>query len=183
VTVTRAASEGLTAPRAVALLASLVLGALVLFVLWPEPRLPESAKADRVIVLKGQRRLLLLHGGETLKAYTVALGPAPQGHKSREGDGRTPEGTYRLDARNPRSRFHRALHISYPNESDRARAVAAGASPGGDIMIHGLPNGLGWIGKLHRFVDWTDGCIAVTNREMEEIWRAVDDGTPIEIRP
>ncbi len=183
VTVARAAGERLTAQRAVALLASLVLGGLAVFMLWPGPRLPESAKADSVIVLKGQRRLLLLYGGETLKAYTVALGSEPHGHKFREGDGRTPEGTYRLDARNPRSRFHLALHISYPNESDRARAIAAGASPGGDIMIHGLPNGLGWIGKLHRFVDWTDGCIAVTNREMEEILRAVYDGTPIEIRP
>lgn len=179
----RAASEGLTAQRAVALLASLLLSALAVFVLWPEPRLPQSAKADNVIVLKGQRRLLLLHGDKTLKVYTVVLGREPHDHKVREGDGRTPEGTYRLDSRNPRSRFHLALHISYPNESDRARAVAAGASPGGDIMIHGLPNGLGWIGKLHRFIDWTDGCIAVTNREMEEIWRAVDDGTPIEIRP
>lgn len=182
-TVARAEGEGLTAQRAVTLLASLVLGALAVFVLWPEPRLPESAKADSVIVLKDQRRLLLLHGGATLKAYTVALGPEPHGHKTREGDGRTPEGNYRLDGRNPRSRFHLALHISYPNPSDRARAAAAGASPGGDIMIHGLPNGLGWIGKLHRLVDWTDGCVAVTNREMEEIWRAVDDGTPIEIVP
>jgi murein L,D-transpeptidase YafK len=153
------------------------------YALWPEPTLDNVSKADSVIVFKEQRRLLLLHGDKTLKGYMVALGREPHGHKSREGDGRTPEGTYRLDARNPRSRFHRALHISYPNESDRARAVAAGLSPGGDIMIHGLPNGLGWIGKLHRFVDWTDGCIAVTNREMEEIWRAVDDGTPIEIRP
>lgn len=175
--------EGLTAPRAVALLASLLLGALAVYVLWPEPRLPESAKADNVIVLKGQRRLLLLHGDETLKAYTVALGREPHGDKLREGDGRTPEGNYRLDWRNPRSRFHLALHISYPNESDRVRAAAVGASPGGDIMLHGLPGGLGWIGKLHRFVDWTDGCVAVTNREMEEIWRAVDDGTPIEIVP
>lgn len=166
-----------------ATVASLFLAACIVFQVWPEPALDATAKADNVIVLKGQRRLLLLHGDKTLKVYTVTLGREPHGHKVRDGDGRTPEGSYRLDWRNPRSRFHRALHISYPNESDRVRAAATGASPGGDIMIHGLPNGLGWIGKLHRFVDWTDGCIAVTNREMEEIWRAVDAGTPIEIRP
>jgi murein L,D-transpeptidase YafK len=133
--------------------------------------------------LKSERRLLLLRGEETLKAYTVVLGREPRGRKMREGDGRTPEGSYHLDWRNPKSRFHLSLHVSYPNESDRARAAAAGVPPGGDIMIHGLRNGLGWIGKLHRFVDWTDGCIAVTSHEIEEIWRAVDDGTPIEIRP
>jgi murein L,D-transpeptidase YafK len=169
--------------RGASILAGLVFAVVLVYALWPEPVLDQAAKADKVIVSKDQRRLLLLHGDKMLKVYTVALGREPQGHKTRKGDGRTPEGTYRLDSRNPRSRFHLALHISYPNESDRARAIAAGASPGGDIMIHGLPNGLGWIGKLHRFVDWTDGCIAVTNREMEEIWRAVDDRTPIEIRP
>jgi murein L,D-transpeptidase YafK len=133
--------------------------------------------------LKSERRLLLLRDKETLKAYTIVLGRETHGHKMREGDGRTPEGNYRLDWRNPNSRFHLSLHISYPDDADRARAAGAGVPPGGDIMIHGLRNGLGWIGKLHRFVDWTDGCIALTNREIEEIWRAVDDGTPIEIRP
>jgi len=166
----------------VALLACCLL-ALACYVLRREPRLPAAAKADAVVVLKAQRRLLLLHGEETEKVYAIALGRTPHGHKFREGDGRTPEGTYRVDSRNRRSRFHLALHISYPNESDRRRAAAAGVSPGGDIMIHGLPNGLGWVGKLHRLVDWTDGCIAVTDDEVEEIWRAVDDGTPIHILP
>ncbi len=169
--------------RGAGALAGLLFTLFLSYALWPEPALHDMAKADNVIVWKGQRRLLLLDGDKTLKVYTVALGREPHDHKVHEGDGRTPEGSYRLDRRNLQSRFHRALHISYPNEPDRARAAAAGVLPGGDNMIHGLPNGLGWIGKLHRFVDWTDGCIAVTNREMEEIWRAVDDGTPIELRP
>jgi murein L,D-transpeptidase YafK len=102
---------------------------------------------------------------------------------NREGDGRTPEGRYSIDSRNSRSRFHLALHISYPNADDRRTAQQRGVSPGGDIMIHGLPNGLGWLDKLHRKRDWTDGCVAVTNPEMEEIWAHVATGTAIEILP
>ena len=140
-------------------------------------------KADKVLVLKGERHLVLLSRGKVLKSYRIALGRQPEGHKTREGDSRTPEGHYLIDWRNPNSRFHLSLHISYPNDEDRAAASRAGVPPGGDIMIHGLPNGLGGLGKAHRLKDWTDGCIAVTNEEMEEIWRRVDDGTPIEIRP
>ena len=143
----------------------------------------EAAKADKVLVLKSERRLLLLRQGETLKSYPIALGGQPVGHKRHEGDRRTPEGSYLIDWRNPDSRFHRSLHISYPDADDRAAAARAGVPPGGDIMIHGLPNGLGAVGVAHRLTDWTDGCIAVTNEEMDEIWNAVDDGTPIEIRP
>ena len=106
-----------------------------------------------------------------------------QGVAHHQGDGRTPEGSYRLDWRNPDSRYHRSIHISYPAPEDRARARRLGVSPGGDIMIHGLPNGRGWIGAAHAGYDWTDGCIAVTNAEMDEIWALVDNGTPIEIRP
>ncbi|MCP5367199.1 MAG: L,D-transpeptidase family protein [Hyphomicrobiales bacterium] len=141
------------------------------------------AKADRVLVLKGARKLMLLSHGRTLRAYRVALGRTPEGHKQHQGDGRTPEGSYRLDWRNPDSRYHRSIHISYPAPEDRARARRLGVSPGGDIMIHGLPNGRGWIGAAHAGYDWTDGCIAVTNAEMDEIWALVDNGTPIEIRP
>jgi murein L,D-transpeptidase YafK len=147
------------------------------------PPLPPGARADHVRVDKSDRTLVLLRNGQPLKTYRVSLGGAPDGHKRREGDERTPEGTYLLDYRNPNSSSHRSLHVSYPDSADAARARAAGEDPGGMIMVHGVTNGLGWIGRLHRLADWTDGCIAVANREMDEIWRAVPDGTPIEIRP
>lgn len=121
--------------------------------------------------------------GEILKAYRIALGQQPEGHKTVAGDKKTPEGIYILDKRNQDSKFHLSIHISYPNESDVLNAKKAGVSPGGDVMIHGLPNGLRSVGKLHRTMDWTDGCIAVTNSEMEEIWQLVPDGIPIEIKP
>lgn len=127
--------------------------------------------------------MMLMYGPEVLKTYKVSLGSEPVGPKQRQGDHKTPEGAYTLDRRNPRSRFYRSLHVSYPTPEQRAEAAKSGADPGGDIMIHGLPNGFGWLGSLHRTMDWTDGCIAVTDQEMDEIWRAVDDGTPIEIRP
>ena len=117
-----------------------------------------------------------------IKSYRVSLGRNPLGPKQQEGDKRTPEGLYRIDKRNEKSGFHRALHVSYPESRDFAAAAARGVSPGGDIMIHGLHNGLGWMGKLHRLVDWTAGCIAVTDPEIEEIWAAVPDGTPVEIK-
>lgn len=140
-------------------------------------------RADLVVVEKAKRTLTLYRRSRPLKTYGVALGPNPVGHKQQEGDGRTPEGRYVIDFRNRKSAFHRALHISYPNAADSRRARARGVSPGGAIMIHGLPNGLGALGRTHRLRDWTEGCVAVTNDEIEEIWRAVPDGTPIEIRP
>ena len=139
--------------------------------------------ADRVLVLKKERTLELLGGGKLIKSYKVALGGDPLGPKVRLGDHKTPEGVYVLDSRNAHSQYRRALHISYPNARDRAAARAKGFSPVGDVFVHGLPNGYGWIGASHRARDWTDGCIAVTNEEIEEIWKAVPDGTPIEIRP
>ncbi len=144
---------------------------------------PAAWKADKILVLKSQRKLMLLDHGRVLKTYKIALGSEPVGPKTRQGDHRTPEGLYRIDRRNPHSQFHWALHVSYPNASDRARARRLGVSPGGDIFVHGLPNGQGWIGAAHALHDWTDGCIAVTDQEIEEIWRAVPNGTPIEIRP
>ena len=121
--------------------------------------------------------------GKVLKTYKVALGPEPVGPKQRQGDHKTPEGEYVLDRRNVHSQFYRSIHISYPSAKDRDRARKLGVSPGGDIYVHGLPNGFAWVGRGHRLKDWTDGCIAVTNEEMDEIWRAVPDGTPIEIKP
>jgi murein L,D-transpeptidase YafK len=145
--------------------------------------LASNTIADQIVVEKAARRLTLIRAGAPLKVYCVALGRAPVGAKEQEGDQRTPEGSYVIDFHKKDSDFHRALHISYPSDQDVERAVARGVSPGGDIMIHGLPNGSGWVGALHRRTDWTAGCIAVTDSEIEEIWRAVPDGTPIEIRP
>jgi murein L,D-transpeptidase YafK len=139
--------------------------------------------ADRILVEKSARRLTLLRNGQPVKTYAVALGRSPTGHKEQEGDGRTPEGTYTIDFHKPDSDYHLALHISYPNADDIARAAERGVSAGSDIMIHGLRNGTGAIGAAHRLRDWTAGCIAVTDGEIEEIYRAVADGTPIEIRP
>jgi len=139
--------------------------------------------ADRVLVLKKERTLQLLSQGKVIKTYKVALGGDPAGPKERQGDHRTPEVVYVLDSRNVHSQFHKSIHISYPSGRDRAAARRRGVSPGGDVFVHGLPNGYGWIGASHRAKDWTDGCIAVTNEEIEEIWSAVADGTTIEIRP
>ena len=132
---------------------------------------------DRIIVNKKRREMLLLRGQSVLRTYRVALGRDPVGHKEREGDGRTPEGEYRIELKNPRSRYHLSLRISYPNERDRARAEQLGVDPGGDIMIHGLKDG-----EL-RQGDWTQGCIAVTDAEMDEIWSLVAEGTPVRIEP
>jgi murein L,D-transpeptidase YafK len=139
--------------------------------------------ADHVLVLKKQRTLQLLHQGKVIKTYKIALGGDPIGPKTRQGDHKTPEGIYVLDSRNAHSHFYKSIHISYPNAQNRAAARKNGISPGGDIFVHGLPNGYGAIGAAHRLHDWTDGCIAVTDDEMDEIWRMVRDGTPIEIQP
>lgn len=142
-----------------------------------------AARVDQVIVIKSQRTLTLLSQGKVLKTYKVALGGAPLGAKEQQGDHKTPEGHYFLDRRNAKSRFYKSIHVSYPDEQDKKRAAQRDVSPGGDIMVHGLPNGFGWLGATHRNMDWTDGCIAVTNAEMDEIWELVADGTPIEIKP
>ncbi|HSP45313.1 MAG TPA: L,D-transpeptidase family protein [Chthoniobacterales bacterium] len=145
--------------------------------------LPPDAVADRVRVEKSARRLTLLRNGAALKTYRVALGRAPAGAKEHEGDQRTPEGLYSIDFHKPDSDYHLALHVSYPEQRDVDRAAAQGLPAGSDIMIHGLPNGRGWVGRFHRRTDWTAGCIAVTDFEIEEIYRAVADGTPIELLP
>jgi murein L,D-transpeptidase YafK len=145
--------------------------------------MPRDARADRVLVLKSERTLQLLSHGKVLKIYKVALGGQPVGAKTRQGDHRTPEGIYVLDHRNSRSQFYKSIHISYPNAADRERSAKAHVPTGGDVFLHGLPNGYGFVGKEHRLRDWTDGCVAATDEEIDEIWRAVPDGTPIEIRP
>ncbi len=142
-----------------------------------------SAKADRVVVLKTERKMVLMQGDLVLRVYRIALGRYPLGHKQREGDARTPEGTYTLDFKLKDSEFYKAIHVSYPNEQDISYAQARGVDPGGKIMIHGLPNKVKATRVGHPMIDWTQGCIAVTNHEMDEIWRMIDPGTPIEIHP
>jgi murein L,D-transpeptidase YafK len=141
-----------------------------------------SSKADSILILKKDHTLELLQGGKVIRTYKVALGRGGLAAKEREGDGRTPEGQYIIDARNEASHYHKALHISYPNSDDNKRAAKLGVSPGGAIMIHGLPNGMGWLGSSHRLYDWTLGCIAVTDSEIDEIWDLVPVGTHVEIR-
>jgi murein L,D-transpeptidase YafK len=139
--------------------------------------------ADKILIEKKERRLTLFSKGKVLKAYQIALGGNPNGPKERQGDNKTPEGTYVIDSRNRNSRYHLSLHISYPNEKDKKRAKELGVSPGGDIMIHGIKNGLSWVGDMHTEVDWTKGCIAVTDEEIEEIDSVVPRGTIVEIKP
>jgi murein L,D-transpeptidase YafK len=138
---------------------------------------------DRILVVKSARTMTLMSAGEVVKTYKVALGREPVGAKERAGDHKTPEGEYLVDSKNSKSRFHLALHISYPSATDRERARKLGVNPGGNIEIHGLDPKYAWVGRLHRAMDWTDGCIAVTNAEIEEIWPLVLVGTPVEIRP
>ncbi|EDM73144.1 ErfK/YbiS/YcfS/YnhG family protein [Roseobacter sp. AzwK-3b] len=135
-------------------------------------------EVTRIIVNKGEREMHLLHHGRVLRSFDIHLGFAPEGHKQVEGDGKTPEGEYFIDRRNPNSSFHLSIGISYPNEMDVARAASMGMSPGGDIFIHGAPQTV----RRHR-PDWTEGCIAVTDKEMEIIYAMVKDGTPITINP
>jgi murein L,D-transpeptidase YafK len=145
--------------------------------------LPATTTVDRILVEKSARRLSIFANGKKLKNYRVALGRNPVGAKQQEGDMKTPEGVYKIDSRNPQSDYHLALHISYPSDEDTAHAAERGVNAGFDIMIHGLKNGGGWIGAFHRRHDWTAGCIALTDEEIEELWRVVPDQTPVEIRP
>jgi tetratricopeptide (TPR) repeat protein len=143
----------------------------------------QRGSVDRIRIEKSARRMMLISQGEVLKSYNIALGGNPIGPKERKGDNKTPEGTYVIDGRNKDSRFHLSLRISYPNERDKNRAKELGVSPGGDIMIHGIKNGFTWVGDAHTGVDWTKGCIAVTDQEIEEISKLAPNGTIVEIRP
>lgn len=163
--------------------AGLAVAALLLLAAAGTAHPADLPKADRILVLKSRHLLELLRDGVVVKSYPIALGSRPLGHKQWRGDHRTPEGVYIIDRRTARTRFHRALHISYPDELDVLRARALHRNPGGGIYIHGMPARFGRTDPVRFFKDWTDGCIAVGNIAIEEIWNAVDDGTSIDIRP
>ncbi len=171
--------------QAILILTALAIGALALY----RYRLPEPAPAtlpplsgpiDRILIEKSARRLTVYRDGRALRTYAIVLGFAPEGDKERQGDGKTPEGQFRIDRRNANSRFHLSLGIDYPQREDVIRARAGGYAPGGDIFIHGQPNA--FYGKATLRHDWTAGCIAVANAEIEELWRITPIGTPVEIR-
>ena len=143
--------------------------------------IPKNIVIDKVFVDKSARVLQLLSDNKVIKTYHVALGGNPIGHKQKQGDQRTPNGAYTLDYKNEKSKYHRSIHVSYPNAADKARAKKLGVNPGGDIMIHGQKNGFGQLASITQRLDWTEGCIAVTNDEMDEIMAAVKVGTTIEI--
>jgi murein L,D-transpeptidase YafK len=145
-------------------------------------KLPTPSRADRVVIEKSKRTLTAYAGKQPLATFKVALGRDPVGPKTCKGDYRTPEGHYKIIGQNPVSNFYRSLRINYPNAEDIANAKKKGCDPGGDIVIHGLQNGYDWVGRTHCSVDWTSGCIAVTNQEMDYLWKILPVGTPVEIR-
>lgn len=148
------------------------------------PLVAEAAqKADLVVVEKSESRLYLQRNGQPFASFRAAFGSRPIGHKQQEGDERTPEGRYVLDSKNVNSAFHKSIHISFPNGKDVASAKARGVNPGGFIMIHGQKNGFGWLAPISKWFNWTDGCVGLSNEDMDFVWSAVDVGTPIEISP
>lgn len=166
-----------------------ILGSLLLLMLATSGDLradslsPHYQKADALLIVKSERKLYLLREGEVLRDFDIALGLMPEGPKEREGDFRTPEGRYLLQTRNPNSDYFLSLQISYPNRQDGERARAEGVDPGGQIMIHGQPNVPKYSESRYESWDWTDGCVAVSNSDMIDIWLMTEEGTPIEIRP
>lgn len=160
---------------------SILVLALTIYYIFPGKKLDTTKRIDKILVIKHKRELHVFSNGELLKTYKISLGQSPKGKKEYQGDMKTPEGTYYINDRNPNSICYLNLGISYPNELDIKNAREINKSPGGDIKIHGLPNGYGFIGKFHRLKDWTWGCIAVTNREMKELYDYVPIGTEIEI--
>ena len=159
---------------------------LAIYYFFPEntiPKLPNGIVIDKILVLKSQRQLQIFAQGKLISKFTISLGKNPIGHKEFEGDSRTPEGIYFINTKNPNSHYHKNLGVSYPNAADIANAQKLGKSPGGDIKIHGLRNGTGFIGKFHRWYDWTAGCIALTDDEIDALYGHISVGTLIEIKP
>ena len=147
------------------------------------PQARQAGAVDLVRVYKAERKLQLVSGGQVVREFKIALGGDPKGPKRQEGDGKTPEGAYTLDYKNAATGYHRAIHISYPNSADRAAARARGVQPGGAIMIHGQKNGYGWLSFASQHMDWTKGCIALSDADMDLVWSLVPAGTRIEIHP
>ncbi len=164
-------------------LVCVLLSGDLIYNLKAEEKLPVNATIDKIVVLKSQRKLVAYANGQILQTYTIALGKNPVGAKQYEGDKKTPEGTYFINAKNPESKFHKNLGISYPNENDLKNAIQCGKASGGDIKIHGLQNGLGFIGRPHTLSDWTAGCIALTNQEIDDLYLHTPVGTLVEIEP
>lgn len=165
--------------RRAGLLAALLVAPIVGWAHFPTRALPKDVVADRIVVEKSKHTLTLYTGTTAKKQYVIAIGNRRDGNKQAEGDRRTPEGKYVIDRLNANSKYHRALHISYPNSADRARM----SRPGGDIEIHGVPDSLAWLGRFSVIIDWTAGCIVLKNSDVDELWRAVPVGTRIEILP
>ncbi|MGN8057754.1 L,D-transpeptidase family protein [Pedobacter sp. 22163] len=159
-----------------------IIGA-VIYNLYPENKLPTNTEIDYIIVKKSNRQLLAYSKQKLIKTYQISLGDSPVGHKEFEGDEKTPERVYVINAKNPNSGYYKNLGVSYPNKKDIAKAKLVSKDPGGDIKIHGIRNHLGFIGKFQRFFDWTNGCMALTNNEVDELFYAVNIGTKIEIWP
>jgi len=161
----------------------ITLAGITIYYFYPGRKLPKGKEIDKLIVYKSKRKMLAYSDKELLKTYTISLGKNPIGHKEFEGDCKTPEGIYSINDRNSNSAYYKNLGVSYPNEADKEYAQKQGKSPGGLIKIHGLRNDRGYVGKFHRFKDWTAGCIAVTNKEMDELFTAVKQDAIIEILP
>ena len=156
---------------------------LAVYYFYPEKKLPENARIDKILVYKSKRQLLVFSNGILLKTYKVSLGRNPIGAKEFQGDRKTPEGIYIINDKNPYSGYHKNMGISYPNKHDVEHSKSLGKPTGGDIKIHGYKNGLGFIGKFMRWSDWTLGCIAMTNSDVDELFKSVKIGTVIEIKP
>ena len=167
---------------AAVLIAAVLIAAAFFFFRDSSAKLEPNQTADKIVIIKSAHTMTLYSSGRSIKTYKVALGRGDGDAKQHRGDHETPEGNYLIDAKNAQSRFHLSLHVSYPNAEDKARARSLTLPTGGDIMVHGTEPKFAWLGGLQHDLDWTDGCIAITNKEMDEVWRAVPIGTPIEIR-
>jgi murein L,D-transpeptidase YafK len=170
--------------KAVTVLMLIILATIIglaTYYFFPESKLPKGCKADKILVEKSNRKMHVYSEGKKLKTYTISLGFSPNGRKRFEGDGKTPEGVYYINRKNSRSIAHKSLGISYPDMIDKQYATKRRKSAGGHIMIHGLMNGFGYMGKFHRFIDWTGGCIAITNSEMDDLFRHIEVGCKLEI--
>jgi murein L,D-transpeptidase YafK len=157
--------------------------AVAIYYYYPEKKLPAGSIINKIVVEKSKREMSVFGNDKLLKTYKISLGHCPAGNKEYEGDNKTPEGSYIINDKNPNSVCHKNLGISYPNEQDLAEAKKKGKPAGGQIKIHGLLNGKGYIGKFHRWKDWTNGCIGVTDEEIDELYQHTPIGTPIVIKP